>query len=456
MQSFIASILMLSVLAGCGGKNDYAIFSGELTNSEQNELWLFAGNDTIVIKLDNGKFQDTITRLNQYFYMRLSDMELPVFFEKGDDVSMVFNASKDMEGVSYSGLGSERLNYLLSKSKALSDESVDFMALFGKSEQDFKLAIANVFEDLRKNFEAEKFSNKFRKIEAAAIDYAYYNLLRAYPSYHPYVTRNNAFELSGDFFPAEFNKLDLNNAEHYDLYREYAELVTALQMEKFYKSIEKNYPNLDASDLKFLDEIKIEKLKNQMVEQAAFFLSTANKDMEGFYTKLVESSTDVLFKSDLALKYAQLEKLLPGMPSASFRYESIDGDFVALEDLKGKYVYIDVWATWCQPCKQEIPALKELHQNMSDKDIVFVSISVDQLKDKETWKKMVVDEGLKGYQLFADNSFRSHFIREFAIESIPRFILIDKGGKIVNADAPRPSGVGTQLYLEGIIGGKAS
>jgi thiol-disulfide isomerase/thioredoxin len=311
-----------------------------------------------------------------------------------------------------------------------------------------------VFEDLRKNFEAEKFSNKFRKIEAAAIDYAYYNLLRAYPSYHPYVTRNNAFELSGDFFPAEFNKLDLNNAEHYDLYREYAELVTALQMEKFYKSIEKNYPNLDASDLKFLDEIKIEKLKNQMVEQAAFFLSTANKDMEGFYTKLVESSTDVLFKSDLALKYAQLEKLLPGMPSASFRYESIDGDFVALEDLKGKYVYIDVWATWCQPCKQEIPALKELHQNMSDKDIVFVSISVDQLKDKETWKKMVVDEGLKGYQLFADNSFRSHFIREFAIESIPRFILIDKEGKIVNADAPRPSGVGTQLYLEGIIGGK--
>ena len=444
----LATVLLMT---SCGSKNNFALFSGEIKSTDITELYLISGIDTLVFDVIDGKFSDTVRNLNAYYYVRLGNIEATLFFEAGDEVEMTFNSNSSLEGLNFSGKGSEKNNFLVFKSKEISDESIDFAALFGKAENDFKQSVDLIFDGIRKEFERANLTSNFKKTEAKSIDYLYYNMLRAYPSYHPYVTNNPDFVLSENFFPKAYTDLDMNNSKDYDMYREYAELVSANEMDKFYKSIEKNYPNLDGSDLKFLDDIKIERLKNKMVEQAAFFLSTANKDMEGFYEKLIASSTDESYKSELSTRYNQLKKLLPGMASANFRYEDVNGDFYTLHDLKGKFVYIDVWATWCGPCKQEIPALKELQKDLSNENIVFVSISVDQLKDKETWKRMVQNEELAGIQLFADNSFRSFFIKEYAIESIPRFILIDKKGLIVNADAPRPSGVGTKLYLQGIL-----
>ncbi|MEQ3690899.1 MAG: TlpA disulfide reductase family protein, partial [Flavobacterium sp.] len=107
--------------------------------------------------------------------------------------------------------------------------------------------------------------------------------------------------------------------------------------------------------------------------------------------------------------------------------------------LKGKYVYIDVWATWCGPCRAEIPHLKKTEEAYHDKNIEFVSISIDRAKDHDKWKKFVEDKELGGIQLFADNDWNSQFVKDYQINGIPRFILVGPNGEIVNADAPRPS-----------------
>lgn len=135
-----------------------------------------------------------------------------------------------------------------------------------------------------------------------------------------------------------------------------------------------------------------------------------------------------------------LTRLGKGKVSPVFvNYENIKGGKTSLADLKGKYVYIDVWATWCAPCKAEIPFLKTLEKEYEGKNIAFVSISVDKPEAYETWKKMVADEQLGGIQLYADNNFESQFILDYGINAIPRFILIDAAGNIVEADASRPS-----------------
>jgi len=120
-------------------------------------------------------------------------------------------------------------------------------------------------------------------------------------------------------------------------------------------------------------------------------------------------------------------------------YENYKGGTTSLDDLKGKYVYIDVWATWCGPCKAEIPFLKEVEKAYHDKNIAFLSVSIDEAKNHDKWKEMVADKELGGIQVFADNDWKSEFVQAYKINGIPRFILIDPAGNIVAADAPRPS-----------------
>jgi thiol-disulfide isomerase/thioredoxin len=114
-------------------------------------------------------------------------------------------------------------------------------------------------------------------------------------------------------------------------------------------------------------------------------------------------------------------------------------------------VYIDVWATWCGPCKGEIPFLKEIEKTYHSKNIEFVSISVDELKDHGKWKQMVKENELSGVQLYSDKNWSSQFVKDYKISGIPRFILIDPAGNIVSADAPRPSSKELKALLDELI-----
>ncbi|MFB6342727.1 TlpA family protein disulfide reductase [Saccharicrinis sp. FJH62] len=127
----------------------------------------------------------------------------------------------------------------------------------------------------------------------------------------------------------------------------------------------------------------------------------------------------------------------PGKQAPEFSYPDINGNMVSLSQLKGKVVYLDIWATWCGPCKYEIPFLKKLQSDLKDKDIAFVNVSIDP--DKTDWEDMIKKEDLQGYQLFADKAGESTIAQDYIVDGIPRFILIDKQGKIINADATRPS-----------------
>jgi thiol-disulfide isomerase/thioredoxin len=138
-------------------------------------------------------------------------------------------------------------------------------------------------------------------------------------------------------------------------------------------------------------------------------------------------------------KHKILTTLAKGKPSPMFTYPDINGKNLSLKSLKGKYVYIDVWATWCGPCKVQIPYLKKIEKDYEDKNIAFIGLSIDTQENKDKWLKMVEERDLEGYQVMADKDWQSKFIKDYYITGIPRFILIDPEGKIVTADAPRPS-----------------
>nr|WP_315220163.1 TlpA disulfide reductase family protein [uncultured Flavobacterium sp.] len=152
-------------------------------------------------------------------------------------------------------------------------------------------------------------------------------------------------------------------------------------------------------------------------------------------------------------QYSSASKMrkLNGNPSPEFNFDNYKGGKTKLADLKGKYVYIDLWATWCAPCRAEIPFLQKIEEKYHGKNIEFVSISIDKAKDNEKWKKFVADKKLGGIQLFADKDWESDFVVKYGVTGIPRFILIDPKGNIVNADAERPSSPELQTQLDALL-----
>lgn len=164
------------------------------------------------------------------------------------------------------------------------------------------------------------------------------------------------------------------------------------------------------------------------------------KDFNSYKAIADEFGKYLLTKTQKEKDNALISPLLtykPGTDGLQFSFPDKEGKQVSFASLKGKVVLIDVWATWCGPCRAEFPHLKQLEKDIEGMPIQIVSISTDAEKDKEKWLKMIKDENLGGIQLFA--SVQNEVSKYYKINGIPRFMVFDKNGKIVNVDAPRPS-----------------
>jgi thiol-disulfide isomerase/thioredoxin len=214
----------------------------------------------------------------------------------------------------------------------------------------------------------------------------------------------------------------------------------ALEDETFGGSVNASLGNGDA----------LTKLIDGRVKQTETVVNDSTYD-ETFRTMLKAQAAGEKQQLTAMAQQAIAAGKLIGKPSPSFAYENFKGGSTKLEDFKGKYVYIDVWATWCGPCRQEIPHLKKVEEKYHGKNIVFTSISVDVAKDHDKWKKMVGDQSLGGVQLYADKDWKSDFIQAYGINSIPRFILLDPKGNVVDADAKRPSDPALQAQLDKLL-----
>ncbi|MBK5721969.1 TlpA family protein disulfide reductase [Dysgonomonas sp. Marseille-P4677] len=187
-----------------------------------------------------------------------------------------------------------------------------------------------------------------------------------------------------------------------------------------------------------LPEITNSEIKGELVLWQSHYLKSYEEflDFEQKYGKyLITEDQKDRFKDTIKA----VASLAQGQEVVNLKFPDINGKDVAMSDLRGKIVYIDIWATWCGPCIKEIPALKKLEEEYQKQDIVFLGINTDVSKDIQKWKDFIKNRNLKGVQVFAGDNAKKDLLDIYKIAGIPRFMLIGKDGKIISADAPRPS-----------------
>ncbi len=126
--------------------------------------------------------------------------------------------------------------------------------------------------------------------------------------------------------------------------------------------------------------------------------------------------------------------IIPGSPLPDAMLQTPDGKTCKLSDLKGTALYIDLWASWCVPCCKEVPYLQKLEKEMKNKNIKFVSISLDT--DPKAWKERMQQLHMEGNQYIIVGQELPNMLN---VQSIPHFLIYDKNGHLVEYKAPRPS-----------------
>ena len=452
MRGLLTFVLAALLAAGCtGGQAGSAdiVLDFNVSDKTAGEVVLVVHNDINTIALDQeGKAEFVLTGCDaayaRLFYGR--DFKW-VYLEKGDRASVSFDG-RDFSGTfAFDGEKAPAVKYLNTiKLTALPDSDYalpfeEFLAKTQAKEKDaVKLMKANGL----------KSAGNFVKMEEAKIKYAYGATLLMHSVGHKMMTGNMGYEPSDAYYEVIDSYLaDDAMLADLDEYRGFA-VEAAHLLDAANRNVTALYPKTVAQMNFVTDRFSDEKLRSTLLHYLAApyvdrFGTEDIQDLENIYRTYVK---DEALLADFEAKYDKWNLSAVGKPSPALSAVDIDGKEWTLEDFKGKYVYIDMWATWCGPCKREMPYLKELEERFADAQIVFLGLSVD--KDKEKWEEMVTSGAMTGVQLHLGT--QSKFQKAYNVEGIPHFILLDKNGVVISKDMTRPSAPETAAALEALPG----
>ncbi|WP_169313285.1 redoxin domain-containing protein [Solitalea canadensis] len=158
----------------------------------------------------------------------------------------------------------------------------------------------------------------------------------------------------------------------------------------------------------------------------ALFLASCNTAPKKESSAVVLAANGLPIGKDVGFMAPEIE-----LPTA-------EGIPVKLSSLQGKYVLIDFWASWCPPCRAEIPHLTQLYSAYKNKGLEIYGVSLD--KDKDRWLKAVEDYKMQWIHVSDLKKWGSQPVEGYGIEGIPANFILDKEGKIIAKDLH-----GTQL-----------
>ena len=347
----------------------------------------------------------------------------------------------------FSGDGANVNNFLGFTSKALNHFFQSHPIWFRLPIKDFKEALMALEGEINTTFKRQQDSVSFTLQEKQLIeDYISVNLLNL-EQQHQLINQEQYEQLSQK---TKQRELVLSEKLLALTHLEYAQVLDLYLRSNFQEtpSLFSYFQVEEENKLHFTDSLLRTKnypkpiLSYMLAKNLSYWLSVQGlkpsfRQAYEVYQKDFPHSNYLLTLSKEYEDWLQLDK---GEVSPAIAGVTKKGDTIQIESLKGKLVYIDVWASWCAPCLEEFPHYDDLKQNLRKPDeVAFVFISVD--KDENKWLEKLADSAIPtGIHLLEKEGIADTPIQQaFKMWGVPHYILLDKEGKIIDAHAPRPS-----------------
>jgi len=417
--------------------SSYVRLSGEITNPNSDKITIRGNGYVKVIDVNtNGTFDDTLVIKEGNFTFYDTKESTAMYLAPGYRLDISLDGKEFDETLKYSGIGERPNNFnasyfLFNEKNAIDSETYKKM----ENQEYFDYELKTHASLMKLLNESEIENEKFLENQADKFRFQMLNNLITKLGEDYFAGKTKG--IITQYMDSEIDKIDFKDSVLFASNNDYRYFLSSYFV-----------AGLTSGDLKTLElynEELLEMQKKSIVTTLKRGISFYNMDkLDVYYQTYVKLAANDKDINRIKGKYERIKTLKKGSPSPSFNYPDSSGKNISLESLKGKLVYVDVWATWCGPCKAQIPFLKQLEEKYREEDIAFVSLSIDQLKNISKWKDMIVDKELEGIQIIADKAWRSKFVTDYVIEGIPRFILINKDGNLMDPMAPRPA-----IYVEG-------
>ena len=417
--------------------SSYVRLSGEITNPNSDKITIRGNGYIKVIDVNtNGTFDDTLVIKEGNFTFYDTKESTAMYLDPGYRLDISLDGKEFDETLKYSGIGEKPNNFnasyfLFNEKNAIDSETYKKM----ENQEYFDYELKTHASLMKLLNESEIENEQFLENQADKFRFQMLNNLITKLGEDYFAGKTKG--IITQYMDSEIDKIDFKDSVLFASNNDYRYFLSSYFV-----------AGLTSGDLKTLElynEELLEMQKKSIVTTLKRGISFYNMDkLDVYYQTYVKLAANDKDINRIKGKYERIKTLKKGSPSPSFNYPDSSGKNISLESLKGKLVYVDVWATWCGPCKAQIPFLKHLEEKYREEDIAFVSLSIDQLKNISKWKDMIVDKELEGIQIIADKAWRSKFVTDYVIEGIPRFILIDKDGNLMDPMAPRPA-----IYVEG-------
>ncbi len=443
----LSALTLLAISCKQTPKIDYEILSGQIANANGKTFYLndvFGEKVDSLILNDKNEFTDTLKLQKGYYKLAMGREYTWMYLQPGDNMKISFDAKAFDKTLKYEGVGAKTNNYLAQKMLlgiALKPKTA-YQFYGNLKEKDFlKLedSIANAYDKLLEN---NKLNADFSILEKFRHKLGKANILSRYQMLKRYLTKDNEYKVSKNF-PDPMNGIDINDARLASLPN--ASYIVGEYLQYQINQQEKTDDDNPIRLMQMIDQkLTDPKLKEILAFDNAKYNLLYTKKLEKYYALFNKMVKNPKYKEIVQKKYDNIKAMNPGVAAPDFTAYDINGKEYHLKDFEGKMLYIDLWATWCAPCRAEIPSLNKIREQYKNQAINILSISV--YDDKAKWETMVKADKMQGWQLFSPDK-DMEFLKKFVVDGIPRFILLDSSGKIIDNNAPRPSEEELKLLL---------